>query len=485
MDSFEKELNAYLETSGKSTEQLAQQQGQDDNLSCLQADRLCPDGFELSADPRYAYNQCTSQWLDLQTGVYSYYDAETQTYIPMAVPDPLENSESDFSGVVRLVVQRSTSFTAGHYVDIGAMDELRIGRDWPEDSLRFLRIPEISVSRIHALMFLGEVPEEKEEPKGSQKLLYPEAADGVKDTGSEDGEIESIYDDKAGSVHVGCGDLSEGECSETHSQSPELRPREHSNEPSVFVVDQGSTHGTFVNGERISQAKAASLPHRLEHLDQVEIGQTVLQIHIHKQWACSKCSSTGDNEISTTHRASQIPLSSTAGPEAIESSSVAAKHSHSARKARIEELNAIKLKYMPLPRAAAQRPSQGSDQTKANRRSGRYQDRAMTRRQIQNKLAAVKDVQPSDTACSAHCSSDYTPKTQQPAPISRDNQGFSLLQKMGWVPGSGLGSDSSGIVNPIEAQGNIARAGLGSSDDKDDDRRTRLARLTRERFSQL
>ncbi|KAJ2220743.1 hypothetical protein IWW45_009037, partial [Coemansia sp. RSA 485] len=145
MDSFEKELNAYLETSGKGTEQLAQQQGQDDNLSCLQAGRLCPDGFELSADPRYAYNQCTSQWLDLQTGMYSYYDAETQTYIPMAVPDPLENSESDFSGVVRLVVQRSTFFTAGHYVDIGAMDELRIGRDWPEDSLRFLRIPEISV----------------------------------------------------------------------------------------------------------------------------------------------------------------------------------------------------------------------------------------------------------------------------------------------------------------------------------------------------
>ena len=46
--------------------------------------------------------------------------------------------------------------------------------------------------------------------------------------------------------------------------------------------------------------------------------------------------------------------------------------------------------------------------------------------------------------------------------ISEDNVGFQLLRKSGWTEGSGLGLDSSGIVNPISIHSTGAKGG-GSS----------------------
>ncbi|KAJ1820737.1 hypothetical protein LPJ56_003375 [Coemansia sp. RSA 2599] len=497
MDAFEKELNAYLETSARGGDSSVLRQCQANTASQRLTNGSCPDGFEVSADPRYAYNQSSGQWLDLNTGVYSYYDAETQTYVPVpAAPDVLDSSESDIDGVVRLVVLRSSCFAVGHYVDIGAVEKLGIGRDWPEDSSQFLRIPEVSVSRSHALVFLGKVVHENENEREQSCL-----ADTM-DAGSEDGEIEDTLDDddahsNSDSVST---DLSEGECPRTHSQSPELPQSGDSNEPKAYVVDHGSTHGTFVNGKRVSESKTASIPHPLSHLDLIEIGETQLQIHIHGQWACASCSSTGDNEIQTTNGSSNRPLDGKAGSNAAASSRPSARHGCDVRQARIEELNAIKLKYMPLPRAAAQRQDQGGRRSASSNKWGsRYQDRAKARRQIQSQLADTKGAQLSGTACLPARASDSKATVRQSAsavpagsaPISKDNQGFSMLQRMGWVPGSGLGSDSGGIADPIEIEGNSARAGLGSSANKsagiedDDDRRARLARITKERFDQL
>ena len=41
--------------------------------------------------------------------------------------------------------------------------------------------------------------------------------------------------------------------------------------------------------------------------------------------------------------------------------------------------------------------------------------------------------------------------------------GAKLLKKMGWKEGEGLGKDSSGILNPIEAKGNQCKTGLGAT----------------------
>ncbi|KAJ2494819.1 hypothetical protein GGI11_008684, partial [Coemansia sp. RSA 2049] len=61
------------------------------------------EGFEVSADPRYAFNRSTGIWLDLHTGEQSFYDQNTQIYIPA---QQIENvpGQSDFQGVLRLVV---------------------------------------------------------------------------------------------------------------------------------------------------------------------------------------------------------------------------------------------------------------------------------------------------------------------------------------------------------------------------------------------
>lgn len=55
---------------------------------------------------------------------------------------------------------------------------------------------------------------------------------------------------------------------------------------------------------------------------------------------------------------------------------------------------------------------------------------------------------------------DGTIVGEKSAPIKEDNIGNQLLQKLGWVPGTGLGRDSTGIVNHIPAVVKTKRTGL-------------------------
>lgn len=50
---------------------------------------------------------------------------------------------------------------------------------------------------------------------------------------------------------------------------------------------------------------------------------------------------------------------------------------------------------------------------------------------------------------------------QPPAPLPDSHVGFKLLAKMGWKSGEGLGKGGSGITAPVQALGNVTRAGLG------------------------
>lgn len=47
-------------------------------------------------------------------------------------------------------------------------------------------------------------------------------------------------------------------------------------------------------------------------------------------------------------------------------------------------------------------------------------------------------------------------------PISENNKGNKLLQKMGWTEGQGLGRSNQGRTDIIETEARISNAGLGS-----------------------
>ncbi|PWN18305.1 hypothetical protein BCV69DRAFT_81441 [Microstroma glucosiphilum] len=90
--------------------------------------------------------------------------------------------------------------------------------------------------------------------------------------------------------------------------------------PSFFVSDTGSTYGTFVlpaaaaansgashistsSFDRLSDAKKASTPRRLNHCDLVRVAKTTFEVHIHT-WpylSCDRCSlnEAASNEIKT------------------------------------------------------------------------------------------------------------------------------------------------------------------------------------------
>ncbi len=46
-------------------------------------------------------------------------------------------------------------------------------------------------------------------------------------------------------------------------------------------------------------------------------------------------------------------------------------------------------------------------------------------------------------------------------PISQDNIGHTMLLRMGWTPGAGLGPAQSGILSPVTAIKRLSRRGLG------------------------
>ncbi|KAJ2818803.1 hypothetical protein GGI24_004986, partial [Coemansia furcata] len=330
--SFEDELNDYVNSSQPirdtpSSEAVAP----DTSLSASNnLHRQLPSGYEISADPQYAYNQSAGLWLDTYTGTVSYYDPDTLTYIPVQAeecPKP-----TTFDGVVRLVVVQSSCYAAGQVVDINVAEGLDIGRDRAEGDARRLRIPDIEVSRFHAKIYADS----------SANTADQNHEDALAGDGSEDGEIEEP-DGADATKTLAEDELSDGECHDVDAESTESGVRIEL--PQLFIVDQGSTHGTFVNGGRLSEAKTASRPSHLQHMDRIDIGQTTLQLHIHEQWVCAKCKNSGNNEINTYEC---NPAASGRGGAQAQSSHTSDRGSN-LQKARIDNLKAIKSKYMDQP----------------------------------------------------------------------------------------------------------------------------------------
>ncbi|VDB89798.1 unnamed protein product [Peniophora sp. CBMAI 1063] len=253
------------------------------------------------------------------------------------------------------------------------------------------------------------------------------------------------------------------------------------------IVDMGSKHGTFIAsassassstgpGQRLSAPRAASLPRKLKHLDQITLGGTTFVVHIHEsRLPCDECAlpATGDVEIPLFADAEKAAAKLAQKRKAAEEEEARAKPVTSERDAR-KALTSLRREMLSRPKSETGTPS-----TEPKPR-GAYVDRAAKRRQlhpgsavdspgVQTPASHTAQTAPLKVPLSAMIPPS-PPRSAPAVPLAASNVGHKLLMKQGWTPGSALGVDvdedeAAGrrLVEPIQATMLPAKAGLGSS----------------------
>lgn len=266
------------------------------------------------------------------------------------------------------------------------------------------------------------------------------------------------------------------------------------------VVDNASTHGTFVRSEgekrfvRLSKAKTASTPHKLHHLEwvyerhaeifasltslcshsSIRCGSTTFSVHIHPSFACSQCSVASDSS-------NLIPLVTTpSSSDKSEAPAYQTKSKEQKEQERREQMAGLKAQFLK-PNGVADKKSAGRDGALTNGARAdpatpkeapetrpAFVDRAANRRQrdagasapVPNALNRLKPSGPTNgatpsspffavpgatSASTAAAASSFSSPQPQPTvvdPFASDSRGAQLLSKLGYsrttpVGGSG------------------------------------------------
>ncbi|KAG0052087.1 Angiogenic factor with G patch and FHA domains 1 [Gryganskiella cystojenkinii] len=248
-------------------------------------------------------------------------------------------------------------------------------------------------------------------------------------------------------------------------------------QPSVLIdtfqiVDAGSTHGTLLNGQRLSAAKTASQPHPLKHMDQLQLGTTVIEIHAHEDGRiCARCQITDTNEIEVLDDkdngggAEQKAATAAALLASKNAAALGLDQKLSREQERIEEMNRLRKKWagpekksIVTAASGAKRSGNGSMAGKeGSSSSAAYVDRAAKRRLYNpDHSAPVPSV--------AFPVAEELPETAAGfhIPVAKTNKGHAMLSKMGWKAGTGLGASGQGVVEPVQLMVAEKKAGLGS-----------------------
>ncbi|KAJ3065946.1 Angiogenic factor with G patch and FHA domains 1 [Quaeritorhiza haematococci] len=427
-------------------------------------------------ESRYFFDQENNLLYDSSLGQYLYWDEVSQGWLPYTTDAAASSSyhqEPTSDATMKLVVLSSEVLPVGSLVLVDGAG-VTVGRDRAVE--RRIRLNEMPVSRFHATIYVDRVPLV---PEAGSSSSSSEASVDEDQGFEEDGERGEDEEGKVDVVQHGMGTFVE-DC--------------------FFIVDQGSTHGTFVNGERLSEAKISSHPHRLSHNDTITIGTTTFEVHHHKSWGCEKCRVTSENTISTDAKPEGELATGGGGNNTVGIDSKVALETE-----RRQELKRLKRKYLgggggvggngANKSRGVGKSSDGEGRTasassmvttdanpyiSSPASSLQYVDRAAIRRQLHQDDQATVDqfrrevmlnharVQADSASTTSTIHSPHPPKkpkTVDPKPkfIPSSNVGNRLLRKMGWTEGEGLGKRMDGTVEPIGVEMRSGRQGLGST----------------------
>ncbi|OMJ17636.1 Angiogenic factor with G patch and FHA domains 1 [Smittium culicis] len=419
-------------------------------------DDQIPANFYQSADPQYYYNHETGIWYDSVDKYFSYFDELSQTYIPIqesknelhSLKVPESNSNEDY--FLRLVVINSDVLEKGHVIDV-ANKELYIGREKNTSLANYLRVNDINTSKVHAQIFFKERKNNKA-PKAKVKKFSSEV----------EYQCISNYEEHDKS------NLSNNNILENSIQSfkyVDFDQPSNSKDDEIptgfYIVDCGSTLGTYLNEYRLSNSKESSKPSSLLHMDIITIGSSAFKVHIHSGLPCSNCSLSKNSDSSEKPQIiSSEPIIFQSNITCVDSTNKSKSYALSPESIRREELHRLKNKYKS--NSVCNKGNQ-----LANNNSSSYIDRAHVRR-VHTSAPSVYDynfpISNSNSLSGSFTENDQNHLHQNTTQshLSTDNKGYKLLTSMGWKKGTGLGSSQNGTTAPIPVSYNHARGGLGS-----------------------